>query len=89
MGAYHGGVPPGEVNELIGQLTDATVHLVNVNLDLVQRIAGNANPDVEVRPGPVEEVWLAWTESAGDLVQISYLTSQLVDALWTRRPTPG
>jgi hypothetical protein len=83
-------VPPGEVNEIIGQITDATVHLVNVNLDLVQRIAASAaNADAEEGAGPAEEAWLTWTESAGDLVQISYLTAQLVDGLWGRRRPPS
>ena len=90
MAAYHWEVPPDELSEIIGQITDATVHLVNVNLDLVQRIAANAaNAEANEGGGPAEEAWLTWTESAGDLVQISYLTAQLVDGLWGRRPPSG
>jgi hypothetical protein len=83
-------VPPDETSEIIGQITDATVRLVNVNLDLVQRIAGNAGgAGTGEGRGPAEAAWSAWTESAGDLVQISYLSAQLVDALWGRRPPTG
>ena len=83
-------MPPDELSEIIGQITDATVHLVNVNLDLVQRIVTNASKaDGNEGGGPAEETWLAWTESAGDLVQISYLTAQLVDGLWGRPPPSG
>ena len=74
------------MDEIISQITSATVHLVHVNLDLAQRIAGNVTepPDDKPGSGPAQEAWLAWTESAGDLVQISYLTAQLVDGLWGR-----
>ena len=85
-------MPPDEVNEIAGQITDATVHLVDVNLDLVRRMAGNLSDGsgAEDNCGPAEEAWMTWTESAGDLVQISYLTAQLVDAMWgRRRPPPG
>ncbi len=79
------------MDEIISQITTATVHLVQVNLDLVQRVAATAGaPDPTTGgpgPGPAEEAWLAWTESAGDLVQISYLTAQLVDGLWGRPPS--
>jgi len=80
------------MSEIISQITDAGVHLVNANLDLVQRIASKATGSTETGegPGPAEEAWLTWTESAGDLVQISYLTAQLVDSLWgRRRPQSG
>jgi len=79
------------MSEIIGQITDAGVHLVNANIDLVQRIAAKAaGPTDAEGPGPAEEAWLTWTESAGDLVQISYLTAQLVDSLWgRRRPQSG
>ncbi len=87
-GAYDAGVPRDAANELIGQLTDATVHLVNVNLDLVQRIAGGAADRTSEGTGPAEDAWLTWTESAGDLVQITYLTAQLVDEVWGRRTPP-
>jgi len=75
------------MSEIIGQITDAGVHLVNANLDLVQRMASRANGDTDAGEGggPAEEAWLAWTESAGDLVQISYLTAQLIDTLWAQR----
>jgi len=82
----------GEADQIIGQLTDATVHLFNRNLDLVQRLA-RSGPSADRPPeseGPAQEVWSAWTESAGDLVQISYLAAQLVDSLWGRgRTSPG
>ncbi len=86
MAAYHVRVAPNEVDEIISQITSATVHLVHVNLDLAQRIAAKVTepPDDEPGSGPAEEAWLAWTESAGDLVQISYLTAQLMDGLWGR-----
>jgi hypothetical protein len=79
-------VAANEVDEIISQITSATVHLVHVNLDLAQRMAANVTepPDDEPGSGPAEEAWLAWTESAGDLVQISYLTAQLMDGLWGR-----
>ena len=77
----------GEADEIIGQITEATVHLVNRNLDLVQRMAGtgNTSSSSSEAEGPAQGIWTAWTESAGDLVQISYLTAQLVDSLWGRR----
>ncbi len=79
----------GEADEIIGQITDATVHLFNRNLDMFQRIAaGSAAADRSSKAeGPAEEIWTAWTESAGDLVQITYLTAQLADSLWGRRPS--
>ncbi|HLN15769.1 MAG TPA: hypothetical protein VK277_03345 [Acidimicrobiales bacterium] len=79
-----------ETNEIIGQITDATVHLVNVNVDLVQRIArSDATAEPDEATGPVQQIWMSCAESAGDLVQISYLTAQLVDSLWaSRRATP-
>jgi hypothetical protein len=84
-------VPPDETSEIIGQITEAGVHLVNTNLDLVQRMASRANGETDAGEGagPAEEAWLAWTESAGDLVQISYLTAQLIDTLWGQRPPPS
>ena len=79
------------MSEIIGQITDAGVHLVNANLDLVQRMASRANGETDggEGAGPAEEAWLAWTESAGDLVQISYLTAQLIDTLWAQRRPPS
>ena len=78
------------MSEIISQITDAGVHLVNAQLDLAQRLAKKATgpADAGESTGPAEEAWLAWTESAGDLVQISYLTAQLVDSLWGRRGPP-
>jgi hypothetical protein len=87
VAAYHVRVAPNEVDEIISQITSATVHFVHVNLDLAQRIAANVTePPQDDQPGsgPAQQAWLAWTESAGDLVQISYLTAQLVDGLWGR-----
>ena len=87
MAAYHIWVASNEVDEIISQITSATVHLVHVNLDLAQRIVANVTePPQDDQPGsrPAQEAWLAWTESAGDLVQISYLTAQLMDGLWGR-----
>ncbi len=83
-------MPPDETSEIIGQITEAGVHLVNTNLELVQRMASRTNGETDAAEGagPAEEAWLAWTESAGDLVQISYLTAQLIDSLWAQRPPP-
>jgi hypothetical protein len=78
-------VSQGEADEIIGQITDATVHLVNRNLDMVQRIAGLNAGRSPKDEGPAQEIWTAWTESAGDLVQMTYLTAQLVDTLLGRR----
>ena len=80
-------MPRGETDEIIGQMGDATVHLVNVNLELVQRLArrGSTPGGPSDGPGAAQDVWMTWAESAGDLVQISYLAAQLVDALWNRR----
>jgi hypothetical protein len=82
-----------ESGEIIGQITDSTVQLFNRNLDLAQRIAGMADPRQDGPPieGRAQDVWTTWTESAGDLVQITYLTAQLVDSLWgrPRSSSPG
>ena len=81
----------GEADEIIGQITDATVHLLNRNLDLVQQMVktGGTSDGAAKHEGPAQGVWTAWTESAGDLVQITYLTAQLVDSVWGRRPPPA
>jgi hypothetical protein len=74
-----------EADQIIGQITDATVHLVNRNLDMVQRVTGmNATEQSSRSEGPAQEIWTAWTESAGDLVEITYLTARLADRLWGR-----
>lgn len=83
-------MPTGEADEIIGQITEATVHLLNRNLDMARRLSAvgsrRSSPPIE---GPAQEVWTAWTESAGDVVQITYLTAQLVDSLWGRRGSPA
>ncbi|HXW33924.1 MAG TPA: hypothetical protein VEJ87_05045 [Acidimicrobiales bacterium] len=84
-------MPKSERDEIIGQLTDATVHLVDVNLDLAKRVAGSVaargvrglrDAGSPQEPGPAEDIWMTWAQSAGDVVQIAYLTSRLVDSLW-------
>ncbi len=88
--AYDLPVPQGEADQIIGQITDATVDLVDRNLELVRRVVGMGDPDQPVTAGgPAEQIWKAWTESAGDLVQISYLAAQLADSLWDRGRSPG
>ena len=72
----------GEASELIGQITEAAVHLVNANADLVGRLAvGSSGEDPDEGTGPFRDVWMTWAEGAGDLVRISYLSAQLLDVL--------
>jgi hypothetical protein len=80
-----------ETDEIISRITDTTLHLVNTNLGLIQRIARphEREPGAETSAGPAQEIWMTCTESAGDLVQISYLTAQLVDSLWRSRRSPS
>ena len=49
--AYDAVVPPDETSEIIGQITEAGVHLVNANLDLVQRMASRATGHTDAGEG--------------------------------------
>ena len=83
-------MPRGATDQIVGQLTDATIRLVDTNLNLLTRITGGGREHEETKGGPAEDVWMTWAESVGDLVQISYLTAQLVDSLvGRRRPDAG
>lgn len=75
-------MPRGATDQIVGQLTDATIRLVDTNLNLLTRITGGGREHEETKGGPAEDVWMTWAESVGDLVQISYLTAQLVDSMW-------
>jgi hypothetical protein len=77
-------VPRNPTDQIVGQLTDATIRLVDTNLNLLTRFTGGgAQRDAETPTGgPAEDIWMAWAESVGDVVQISYLTAQLVDSMW-------
>jgi hypothetical protein len=81
-----------EAGEIIDQITDAAVHLIESNVALMNRLAegSSASPSVD-RSGPFRDVWMTWAEGAGDLVTISYLTAQYLDALTgtDRRDTEG
>ena len=73
-------------DQIVGQMTDATIRLVDANLALLTRVTGGAGeePRPEEDGGTAQDVWLTWTESVGELVQLSYLTAQLVDSMWAR-----
>ncbi len=76
-------MPNSEADELIGKIADATVNLINSNMALVRRIAERSEeaPSSSADRGPVQDAWMSWAESAGDLVTISYLAAQLADIL--------
>ena len=77
-------------DQIVGQMTDATIRLVDANLGLLTRVTGGdrKEPGEEGDPGTAQDIWLTLTESVGELVQISYLTAQLVDSMWGRgRPS--
>ena len=74
-------MPRGATDQIVGQLTDATIRLVDTNLNLLTRITGGGREHEETKGGPAEDVWMTWAESAGDLVTISYLAAQLLDTL--------
>jgi hypothetical protein len=67
-------------------MTDATIRLVDANLGLLTRVSGGAGeePRPEEAEGTAQDIWLTMTESVGELVQLSYLTAQLVDSMWGR-----
>ena len=73
-------------DQIVGQMTDATIRLVDANLGLLTRMTGGAGeePRPEETEGTAQDVWLTLTESVGELVQLSYLTAQLVDSMWGR-----
>jgi hypothetical protein len=81
-----------ETDEIIGRMADTAVHLVNVNVDLLKRLAAQGRPGTagagsadSGTGGPAQDAWATWAESAGDVVQLSYLTAQLLDAVWGDR----
>lgn len=88
-------MPQDATDQIVGQLTDATIRLFDTNLDLLTRLAGGAGTGSDRQPagpppneGAAQDVWMTWAESVGDLVQITYLTAQLVDSMWGRGRTP-
>jgi hypothetical protein len=87
-------VPQDATDQILGQLTDATIRLFGTNLDLMTRFSGGARTGADPEPsgfptseGPAQDLWMTWAESVGDLVQITYLTAQLVDSMWGRDRT--
>ena len=58
---------------------------IESNMALARRIVGGVevapDADAPAARGPVEDAWLTWADSAGDLVTVSYLTAQLADVL--------
>jgi hypothetical protein len=71
-----------EPAEIIDQITDAAVHLLESNVALMNRLAEGSRATASAdRRGPMQDVWMTWAEGAGDLVTISYLTAQFLDAL--------
>ena len=90
---YHWRVADDVTDDLIEQIADATVRIVNSNLDLVRRVVDRDReiPESGERLGPVQDAWLTWADCAGDLVTISYLTAHLADVVggFHRPTTPG
>jgi hypothetical protein len=77
-------------DQIVGQMTDATIRLVDANLELFTRLTGGTRDEVQQEEdgGTAQDIWLTCTESVGELVQLSYLTAQLVDSMWGRgRPS--
>ena len=78
-------------DQIVGQMTDATIRLVDANLELFTRLTGGGRdqPASEEGRGTAQDIWLTWTESVGELVQLSYLTAQLMDSMWGRGGPPN
>ncbi len=81
-----------EASAILGRITDTAVHMVDSNISLVNRLAKQSSTGpAQDRRGALQDVWMTLAEEAGDLVQISYLSAQFLDALFglNRRPGDG
>ncbi len=70
-----------EIGDVLAQMTRTATHLVDSNVELLKRLAATREPAGESSDrGPFQDIWMTSAENAGDLVTLSYLTAQLIDA---------